>query len=268
MRDPGEGMAADGTIVTGVARDRVPPAFEPVVTAAVHLLVEVAPAASVYLYGSVATGQAVPGVSDVDLLTLGVGRADAARVGHELSGRFRDLCRGVGVATGDPATMTAPGDRAYGDRAFLRHYCVHLAGPDPAASWAAYPADVRAARGFNGDIAWHAARWRQALTAGEDAARIAHRSARKTLLAVAGLVSVHDGTWTTDRRTGAERYAYIEPPLAAGLGRLLQWSDDPTAVLDIDPRRVREELDGTVHQVAASFNRTIGAWTPEPAGEQ
>jgi predicted nucleotidyltransferase len=268
MRDPDEGLAPDGTIRTGIARERVPATFEPVLAAAVDLLVAAAPAASVYLYGSVATGQALSGVSDVDLLTLGVSRQDASRMGYEVFERFRHVCRGVEVATADRSALTALDDRAYGDRAFLRHYCLHLAGPDPAAGLPAFPADVRVARGFNGDIGWHAARWRQALDEGQDAARVARSSARKTLLAVAGLVSVHDRTWTTDRRTAADRYAGIEPSLADGLGRLLRWSEDPSAVQDVDPERVREELGGTVAEVAAIFRRTVGSWVPGPEGER
>lgn len=93
-------------------------------------------------------------------------------------------------------------DEAYGNRVFLKHYCVRLAGPDIAAAWPACKADARAARGFNGDIARHAARWREATSN-----RSARRIARKTLLALAGLVSVQEGIWTTDRRTAAEHWA-------------------------------------------------------------
>ncbi|MCM0638919.1 hypothetical protein [Cellulomonas wangsupingiae] len=39
------------------------------------------------------------------------------------------------------------------------------------------------------------------------------RVARKTLLAVAGLVSVHDHTWTTDRSRAVRRWCEIEPAL-------------------------------------------------------
>jgi hypothetical protein len=38
----------------------------------------------------------------------------------------------------------------------------------------------------------HAARWRHALAAGDEPRRLGRQLARKTLLAVAGLVSIHD----------------------------------------------------------------------------
>ena len=110
-------------------------------------------------------------------------------------------CRGVEIAAAAAVDLAGDTDAAYGSRVFLRHYCVHLAGPDPSAGLPAFPAGARAARGFNGDIGQHVRRWRQEL---ESRAVVADllgtRTARKTLLAAAGLVSVRDRTWTIPRR--------------------------------------------------------------------
>jgi hypothetical protein len=46
----------------------------------------------------------------------------------------------------------------------------------------------------------------------------------KTLLAVAGLVSVHDRTWTTDRARAVRRWGELEPGLAVQLGLLHSWA--------------------------------------------
>jgi hypothetical protein len=83
MADPGEGVAADGTIRTGAHRGLVPAIFEPVMTDAVAVVGE--SGASLYVYGSVANGTARPGSSDVDLLSIGL--QDAAVVGQRLSAR-------------------------------------------------------------------------------------------------------------------------------------------------------------------------------------
>jgi uncharacterized protein len=155
-------------------------------------------------------------------------------------------------------------DAAYGNRAFLRHYCVHLAGPDPSAALPAFPADARAARGFNGDIARHHRRWRQALESGTAAGDLLGvRAARKTLLAVAGLVSVHDRTWTTDRGRAARRWGDIEPGLAAPLGVLLAWA---TAELRPAPEEVRLALagDAIIAAVVSRFASLIGLWPIDP----
>lgn len=257
VRDPGEGVAADGTITTGVARSRVPPPFEPVLSTAVGVIAAAGRDVSAYLYGSVATGQARQPRSDVDLLTVGLGPGRAAELGRELSGQFSGLCRGVEIAAATPEDLAGESDGAYGFRVFLRHYCLYLAGPDYRRGLPRFPADARAARGLNADIARHAARWRDALAAGEEPRRLGRRLARKTLLAVAGLVSIHDATWTTDRAFAAHRWAEIEPELGSDLRALLAWSDD----LVLPGRQaVQHMLDVTTSRITAAFAGTVGLW--------
>ena len=259
--DPGEGVAADGTIRTSAQRWRVPAAFEPVLADAGGSLGD--SGASLYVYGSVATGTACPGSSDVDLLSIGL--ADAAIIGQRLSARYASLCRGVEIAAAEAADLDGEDDSAYGFRVFLRHYCVHLAGPDPAAALPpAFPADARAARGFNGDITQHHRRWRQRLESEAIAAGpLGARVARKTLLAVAGLVSVHDHTWTTDRSRAARRWSELEPSLAAPLSQLLSWA---RAERHPELEEVRRALaaDGIVAAVAEHFRGLIGLWADDP----
>jgi uncharacterized protein len=168
------------------------------------------------------------------------------------------------MSAASAADLAGDSDAAYGYRVFLRHYCIHLAGPDTFAALPAFPADARAARGFNGDIARHFQRWRQALGSGAVSADLLGvRAARKTLLAVAGLVSVRDRTWTTDRARAARRWGEIEPRLAAPLGVLLSWA---TA----ERRPAREEVppvltdDGIVATVAGRFSDLIGLWADDP----
>ena len=127
--DPLEGVSVTGCITTGVSRGRVPVDFEPILAAALDVLGAVDERVAVYLYGAVATGQAVVPESDVDLLTLDLASAVAADVGAVLSQRFLSTCRAVDVAAASTAVLEAGGDESYGLRVFLKHYCVHLAGP-------------------------------------------------------------------------------------------------------------------------------------------
>jgi hypothetical protein len=106
----------------------------------------------------------------------------------------------VGIAAITADGHLRSGDEAYGNRVFLRHYCVPLLGPDRVRGDAEYPGDAAAARGFNGDLAMHLQRWRRA--APDPALGV--RMARMALLAVAGLVSVVERTWTTDRAAAAD----------------------------------------------------------------
>jgi hypothetical protein len=257
VRDPDEGVGPDGTIVTGARRDRVPAAFEPVVRAAVTDVGTVDNSVQLYLYGSVATGRARIAESDVDLLSVGLPAAAAEKISHELSHRFRDLCRSVEIGAAQPEDVVGSSDEAYGLRVFLRHYCVQLTGELRTDLAPAYPADVRAARGFNGDIAVHARQWREALDEGTDPSRVGNRLARKTLLAVAALVSVHDGTWTTDRVRAAHRWAAIDPASAPDTPILVDWAEGPASASLQDVQRV---LDGTVARVVRPFSETIGLW--------
>jgi uncharacterized protein len=258
VHDPTEGVNEDGIIVTGALRSRVAPLFEPVLDDARRTIDSVGSAGSLYLYGSVATGMATPGRSDVDLLTIDVAFDDAAFIAAGLWVRHRDICRAVEIATAVSDDYERTTDDGYGNRVFLRHYCVHLTGPVHPVDRAGFPADARAARGFNGDIADHARRWQDALDSGAHVPDLARRIARKTLLAVAGLASIYDRTWTTDRARAAFRWAQVRPTQASGFEQLLEWTDTTTDVTRDDVQRA---LERTIAPVVAEFASTIGLWT-------
>jgi hypothetical protein len=222
------------------------------------------PSASVYLYGSVATGTARTGTSDVDVLAVGLPPQDATALQQHLGARFATLCRGVEIAVAHTDDYRGEGDEAYGNRVFLKHYCIPLAGPDEAATLPLFPADARAARGFNGDIGRHHAAWLAALgdRTGRDAVQpeiLGRRVARKTLLAVAGLASIHDNTWTTDRTVAARRWAEIKPAQADDLEALLRWSEATTSPEQRSLARVPAP-DGIVQKVVEDFDACIGLW--------
>ena len=255
--DPLEGVGVDGAITTGAQRCRIPDEFSPVLEAAVERLGRVHGAQSLYVYGSVATGTARVGKSDADLVAIGLDAATAKRLGEDLSAAFSGLCRGVEVGPADLSDYEGSTDQAYGNRVFLRHYCVHLAGPDVASALPNFPADLAAARGFNGDIGLRASQWRKELR-GSDPALLARRIARKTLFAVAGLVSIHDAVWTTDRIAAAHRWSVVRPRLAAALDTLVAWGDGWPA--ESSQMEIRSALEGVVADVVADFRDQIGLW--------
>jgi uncharacterized protein len=254
LHDPREGVSPEGMIRTGASREAIASGFDAALGAAIDA---VAGRGSLYVYGSVATGTALVPTSDIDLLSIGLPRLEAERISAELSWRFRDRCREVSIAAATWEDLGADTEEGYGLRVFLRHYCVHLDGTDPAADLPAYPADARAARGFNGDIARHRARWRWDLEDDPDVARLGTRIARKTLLAVAGLVSVRDAAWSTDRRTCAARWAELEP--ASPVDTLVVWLDAPP----YGRGEVHHALQGPVARVVQAFEADIGLWDEE-----
>jgi hypothetical protein len=257
MRDVDEGLSAFGMIVTGARGGRVPAEFAPIVESARTRFRELC-TGSLYLYGSVATGAARAPTSDVDMLAIDVPRVEADAIGRELSATFAGVCRAVEMGAAELRDYLGDDDEAYGNRVFLRHYCVHLEGPNGQDSLPNFAGDVRAARGVNGDIALYAQRWAVDLSRGTQASVLGRRLARKTLLAVAGLVSVHDHGWTTDRATAGRRWSSIDPSTADALATLLRWADG-----DLVPTTdaVREALDGIVSIIVDSFASTIGLWS-------
>lgn len=262
MLDPLEGLRSDGTIVTGADRSRVPVAFEAALAACTAAVAD--PRVSLHVYGSVATGVARVGTSDIDLFAVGLPATTARAIQARLSQRFRHLARAVEISVVQPDDLVGEDDQPYGNRAFLKHYCVHLAGPDRRAGLPRAAADARTARGFNGDIGRRYLIWRAALREGTegtpDAAALGRRVARKTLLAVAGLVSIYDVTWTTDRVGAAYRWAQVVPATGPSLTRLVQWSEGsvPASMSEL---RHTLAAGGIVEQVVEQFRETIGLWT-------
>lgn len=261
VADPGEGLDHDGMIRTSASIDRIPDRFRPVLDTTVDAVRADAPTASVYAYGSVTTGQASSPESDVDILTIGLDDLTAAQIGARQSTRFRDLCRAVEIGPASPSDLVGDSDEAYGLRVFLHHYCVHLSGADLDTATTGFPGDRRAARGFNGDIGGHLARWRDA-AGRDDPAELGRRIGRKTLLAVAGLVSVHDATWTTDRERAAGRWSDVHPNLRTGLEDLLAWSD---GTVPADQVAVDRSINGIVASIVEQFAADIGLWTTSTA---
>ena len=254
MHDPREGITPDGMIRTGATRAAIAPLYTSVLTAAVDALAGPVP---LYVYGSVGTGTATPPTSDVDLLSVGLPAAEAERLSAALSAGSVDLCREVSVAPACWEDLESQSDEGYGLRVFLRHYCVHLAGADPSGGFGEYPADARAARGFNGDIAQHLQRWRSALEGDTEVARLGTRIARKTLLAVAALVSLRDATWSTDRRACAVRWNELEPTIR--VDTLVAWLDTPPG----DRDTIAVVLEGPVAAIVGAFGSEIGLWASQ-----
>lgn len=257
VADLGEGIDDDGMIRTGASIDRISDPFRRIIDATITAVHADAPAASIYAYGSATTGQASSPESDVDILTIGLDDELAAQIGAEQSAEFRNLCRSVEIASASPSDFVGDSDEAYGGRVFLHHYCVHVAGEDLDTATKGFPGDRRAARGFNGDIGRHHARWRQ--EAGTlDPGELGRRVARKTLLAVAGLVSVHDATWTTDRRRAGRRWSEVHPRLRVDLEELVGWADGAVVA---DERAVARSINGVVSSIVEQFATDVGLWS-------
>ncbi|HST65667.1 MAG TPA: nucleotidyltransferase domain-containing protein, partial [Mycobacteriales bacterium] len=191
-RDPAEGVDADGYLVTGAASSRIPAAYEPVLAdCAATLVGTFGPRLDgLYLYGSVATGHAVPPASDVDLLALWASTVDpdAVRaVAAALSTRHGAVVREVGLAQATPDSL-----RTEADQAFLKHYCIPLYGRDVRPSLPRFRPSRALADGFNDDLPPVVHRLRSTVESAPTAeARLVavRKAARRLLLATATIES-------------------------------------------------------------------------------
>lgn len=234
-RDPAEGVGADGAIVTGAAVDRVPAAYRPVVADCTDVLSTVFGDRlhSVYLYGSVATGQARPPGSDLDVTavwTSDVDPGEVASVAAGLSARHAALVREVSVGSSTLAQVLADDRDGFGMRCFLRHYCVCLAGTDLRPTLPPCRPSRAVADAFNDDPPVLVRRWRSELAAARtpaEVAAVARAAARKLLVVTATLESVEHGGWTTDRTTGAALLAAHHPEWTVIARLALGWCTDP-----------------------------------------
>jgi uncharacterized protein len=248
VRDPLEGVTAAGTIVTGADEARVPPAYTTLLREAVQTLGRALgdAAHSIYLYGSVATGQARPPRSDLDLIVvLDELLPDAVRrIADDLSARNRHLVREVGIGSVDLETLGRQDLVGDAERCFLKHYTVHLAGPDLRDAYPLCEPTARLAAGFNGDLRAVLDDVRLRLTQERDVQErdaLARKACRRILMAAATLLSVRAGGWSTDRGTAVELIGRHAPQLEALAADALTWSEqgapaDPAAVTDLIDR--------------------------------
>jgi uncharacterized protein len=234
VRDPDEGVAADGTIVTGVGQAALQPAYVGLVRDVVATLRRAVgePLHSVYLYGSVATGQARPPRSDLDVVAVLRSPAWQALgdVADELSGRHRQLVREIAIGGVLLETLAREDLVGAAERCFLRHYCLHVAGPDVREGYEPCRPSVELAVGFNGNLAAVLDDVRARLASEEgDRDELEARVCRKILMAAATLLSAREGGWSTDRGMAVELLARHAPHLEDVAAVALERSDPAAA---------------------------------------
>ncbi len=154
----GYGLDANGFIVSEVSVDKIDTVYSPCIRESIESLKHLfhQQLHSVYVYGSVARGEAVTLKSDLDLIAMFDGKlcsdtlAKLKKLAGELSQKYRSLFRDVGIAvayydyTVDPAN--------YYENAFLKEICVCVHGEDLGERFGPYKLTSEIAIRFNGDI--------------------------------------------------------------------------------------------------------------------
>ncbi len=253
MTDPAEGVDVDGYITTGVDRVHRREPFAGVVDAVVAACRSRCRDGPVlYLYGSVATGTAVVGTSDLDLLAVVTSAHDRDALedlARELSAEHRVVVREVCLAVTSSDEVFADSDDGLAWRCFLKHYCVCVDGTDLAAELPRCRPSRALARGLAAGTDTVLQDVADRLPEASDAEMgvLARRAARRLLLAGAVVASIEADTWTTSRDRAVDLLTDRHPRRSDDVRRAAGWAD-PVRV----PAVTRQEL--------ATFLDEFGGW--------
>lgn len=223
MNDPLEGLDRNGNIVTGVARLHISSPYDTLVAECVdallvglgHLL------HSIFVYGSVVTGQAVVGRSDLDLLVVVKQHGEAHEILAPVQART-PIVRSIGVGVVTLNDLLAPTEEGRIERCFLHHYCVCVWGEDLRSQTSPCEPTPALARGFAGGLL-------QKLPAvlSSDWTSVTDPAAygRYLLMAAAMAMSVKADDWSTDRATGAALIAQDDAQAGQDAAAVWSWAD-------------------------------------------
>lgn len=233
------GLDPNGFILSEVSQDKILPEYRSVIDASIAALKTALPdnVHSIYVYGSVARGNAVHGKSDLDLLVifkrkLTPQEQDTLKALQEsLSSQYKTLVREVGIAdaTCTYDEMVDPANR-YGWGAYLKVLCVCVDGEDLTKRFEKFKISPDIAIGFNGDTGKAIQNAIEKITnakADEEAAKAAAIIARKLIRTCYSMVMTRAQVWTTKLSEQAELFLRYFPE-KRGLIRILQsWIDTP-----------------------------------------
>lgn len=228
----GYGLDSNGFIVSDVSIDKIDSVYVPCIQESVESLKKLFPLQlhSVYLFGSVARGEAVAFKSDLDLIAMFDGNvqlAELTKLAGALSQKFCSLVREVGIAVGDYNYSMAPSN--YYENAFLKELCVCVYGEDVREQFGPYKLTSEIAIRFNGDIGVAVTRTLERLKTPsyEDFKRFSQSFARKLIRTYYSMVMVRSQIWSTRLGEQSEVFLHYFPEKESIIHTLLNWIDEP-----------------------------------------
>ncbi len=188
---------------------------------------------SVYLYGSVARGEAVVLKSDLDLIAMFDGKLSSVKLANlkklagELSQKYRSLVREVGIVVAYYDYTVSPSN--YYENAFLKELCVCVYGEDLRDRFGPYKLTSEIAIRFNGDICEALTRTLKRLetASDEDFKKFSQGFARKLIRTYYSMVMVRSQIWSTRLHEQSEVFIHHFPDKESIIRTLLNWIDEP-----------------------------------------
>jgi uncharacterized protein len=228
------GVDKNGIIITEVSADKITSPFREIVENILNsILGEFSTQLNaVFLYGSIATGKAVVGKSDLDILivfneklTEELSRR-VLSLEEKLTNEYESTLRDVGLATTCVADALSEKERK-GSLCFLKHLCVCIYGEDFTKDIPGFKPSREVAKGFNGDIAKVLESFKGKLekgTGAEEIKKLSQSVAKKIVRTGFSLVMPRSNSWTTNLQTSADTFAYYYPEKAPEMNTSLEWS--------------------------------------------
>ena len=231
----GYGLDDQGFIKSDVSLDKVDSIYKPCIEDTVERLKQSFETElhSVYLYGSVARGDATPVKSDLDLIAIFNQPLNQNRLTElkqlqlELTKKYRHLLREVGIASDHIEAVMMPSK--YYDNAFIQALSVCLYGEDLGESFGPYPLTADIPLSFNGDISnFYKKMLPQLKTANvEDLPTLTEKISRKLIRTFYSMVMIRAQIWTTKLHEQADVFLHYFPMKTAVVETLLNWLDEP-----------------------------------------
>lgn len=231
------------------------PAFHPVVDEVLDLLHARLGAVvhSIYLYGSVAKGAAVAGVSDLDVClitrrTLNAAEHDCLR---EIAARAQALHPVISKVDFDCGTLAealAP-DNRFSWGYWLKHHCRCVAGEDLSLRFTPFAPSREIAVAVNGDFIPVLQGYLLQLAEAGDARQLQRAAARKLLRATNLLRSAEDNDWPETLEEYASRVVQRFPQQQQAIGWLLQQCHTP----EEDTAHFTARLSALMHWLEGSY---------------
>ncbi|KMJ59095.1 hypothetical protein AB685_08505 [Bacillus sp. LL01] len=238
----GYGLDANGFIIRDVGLEKISTDYQKCIQGTKENLRQLFPNLlhSVYVYGSVARGDAIKASSDLDILTVFHRELDPSesesikQLGKDLSKKYLSLVRDVGIAKTSLDYVMDP--KNYYEQAFLRELCVCVDGEDLREHFGPYKLTAEIAISFNGDIREVSDRYLRRLEAASDLEfpAIAQAFARKLIRTFYSMVMARSQIWSTRLDEQSEIFLQHFPEKAPIVHILQKWIREvPTDYLKV-----------------------------------
>jgi len=232
----GYGLDSNGFIVSDVSKVNIDDVYVPSIRESVESLKKLfhQKLHSVYVYGSVARGEAIAKKSDLDLIAMfdtklsSVKLSELKKLSGELSQKYRSLVRDVGIAVAYYDYTVDPSN--YYESAFLKELCVCVYGEDLGERFGPYKLTSEIAIRFNGDINEALNRTLKRLETAsneEEFKTFTQGFARKLIRTYYSMVMVRSQIWTTRLHEQSEVFIRHFQEKESVIRTLLNWIDEP-----------------------------------------